>query len=177
MEESETYKRVIIDSNFPRQRMSRRWQEKGVNWPNRTLILFLSSLLRSRHELISWSHLRLFLDTYPRIPSTILFSVCDLLYVFVWSVYIWWIFNGCRKRVFPGGSSSGCQEADVVEIPPPINRSSKAKLLKQKEVKDIFIWNPLSFVHWILVASGYRFSSYFPFWSGYRIFIFYFYFF
>ncbi|XP_022867407.1 probable ubiquitin-conjugating enzyme E2 25 isoform X2 [Olea europaea var. sylvestris] len=44
-----------------------------------------------------------------------------------------YIPQNSKKRVFPGGSSSGCQEADVVEIPPPINRSSKAKLLKQKE--------------------------------------------
>ncbi|KAL2496354.1 putative ubiquitin-conjugating enzyme E2 25 [Forsythia ovata] len=45
-----------------------------------------------------------------------------------------YIPQNSKKRVFPGGSSNGCKEADVVEIPPPINRASKAKLLKQKEV-------------------------------------------
>ncbi|KAL2476343.1 putative ubiquitin-conjugating enzyme E2 26 [Abeliophyllum distichum] len=45
-----------------------------------------------------------------------------------------YIPQNSKKRVFPGGSSNGCKEADVVEIPPPINRTSKAKLLKQKEV-------------------------------------------
>lgn len=40
--------------------------------------------------------------------------------------------------MFPGGSSNGCKEADVVEISQPINRASKTKLLKQKEVKERF---------------------------------------
>ncbi|KAM7498704.1 hypothetical protein LguiA_023118 [Lonicera macranthoides] len=38
-----------------------------------------------------------------------------------------------KKRVFPGSSSS-YMDPDVVEISPPINRSSKSKSLKQKEV-------------------------------------------
>ncbi|KAL1817878.1 hypothetical protein ACET3Z_020452 [Daucus carota] len=40
-----------------------------------------------------------------------------------------------KKRVFPGGSS---MDPDVIEIPPPtpINRSSKSKTLKLKEVVD-----------------------------------------
>ncbi|CAI9776278.1 unnamed protein product [Fraxinus pennsylvanica] len=48
-----------------------------------------------------------------------------------------YIPQNSKKRVFQCGSSSGCQEADVVEIPTPINRSSKAKLLKQKEVTTL----------------------------------------
>ncbi|KAK3005687.1 hypothetical protein RJ639_017613 [Escallonia herrerae] len=38
-----------------------------------------------------------------------------------------------KKRVFPGGTSS-YMDPDIVEITPPINRSSKLRSLKQKEV-------------------------------------------
>ncbi|CAK9183011.1 unnamed protein product [Ilex paraguariensis] len=47
-----------------------------------------------------------------------------------------------KKRVFPGGSSS-CMEPEVVEISPPISRSSKSN--KQKEH-----WlNQLSLSHYL----------------------------
>ncbi|KAG8386319.1 hypothetical protein BUALT_Bualt03G0136600 [Buddleja alternifolia] len=46
-----------------------------------------------------------------------------------------YISQNTKKRVFPGGSSSsGCKEVEVLEIPPPINRTSKPKPSKQKEV-------------------------------------------
>lgn len=48
-----------------------------------------------------------------------------------------YISQGSKKRVFPGGSST-CMEADVVEIPPPVNNSSKLKSLKLKEKEVIF---------------------------------------
>ncbi|CDP05916.1 unnamed protein product [Coffea canephora] len=48
-----------------------------------------------------------------------------------------YISQGSKKRVFPGGSST-CMEADVVEIPPPGNSSSKLKSLKLKEKEVIF---------------------------------------
>ena len=43
------------------------------------------------------------------------------------------IGDRCRKRVFPGSSSS-YMDPDVVEISPPMSWSSKSKSLKQKEV-------------------------------------------
>ncbi|KAK4439187.1 putative ubiquitin-conjugating enzyme E2 26 [Sesamum alatum] len=46
-----------------------------------------------------------------------------------------YIAQNSKKRVFPGGSSSaGCKEVEVLELSPLINRTSKPKSSKQKEV-------------------------------------------
>ncbi|KAK6132774.1 hypothetical protein DH2020_033502 [Rehmannia glutinosa] len=46
-----------------------------------------------------------------------------------------YIPQNSKKRVFlAGSSSSGCKEVEVLEISPPINRTSKPKSSKQKEV-------------------------------------------
>ncbi|KAL8046544.1 hypothetical protein ABFX02_08G184700 [Erythranthe guttata] len=42
--------------------------------------------------------------------------------------------NSKKRSFMAGSSSSGCKDAEVLEIPPPINRSSKPKSSKQKEV-------------------------------------------
>ncbi|KAL0328479.1 UNVERIFIED_CONTAM: hypothetical protein Scaly_2280500 [Sesamum calycinum] len=46
-----------------------------------------------------------------------------------------YIPQNSKKRVFPAGSSSsGCKEVEVLEVSPPINRTSKPKSSNQKEV-------------------------------------------
>ncbi|KAL3503216.1 hypothetical protein ACH5RR_037665 [Cinchona calisaya] len=50
----------------------------------------------------------------------------------------YYISQNSKKRVFPGGSSTCMEEADVVEIPPPVDRRSKLKSPKLKEKEVIF---------------------------------------
>ncbi|KAL0443528.1 UNVERIFIED_CONTAM: putative ubiquitin-conjugating enzyme E2 26 [Sesamum latifolium] len=46
-----------------------------------------------------------------------------------------YIAQNSKKRVFPGGSSSvACKEVEVLELSPLVNRTSKPKSSKQKEV-------------------------------------------